>query len=124
MTSKYYRISSLPPCLKLYAGNASPGTNGAIGVVGAIDGVKGAGGGLAGNSLLPSGPYRGPKNSSVYDWKKTSPGVYTNPTTYSTPANASRANAASSNTTELLSQFTPAPLPTRNPITPSSPSGI
>ena len=74
-------MSDLAPSRKLYAGNASPRTNGAIGGVGTLGGVKGAGGEVDGNSLLPNGPYRGAKNSSVYDWKNTSPGVYTNPTT-------------------------------------------
>jgi hypothetical protein len=45
-----------------YAGDGSGGSNGSPG---GIRGVGGIIGGLGENILLPSGPYRGAKNSSV-----------------------------------------------------------
>ncbi len=64
---------------KSYAGNTSAGA------IGAVEGNGGAGGVAADSGRKHSVPQvahtRGAKNSSVYDWKKTSPGAYTNPTT-------------------------------------------
>jgi hypothetical protein len=47
-----------------YVGDGSGGSNGSPGGIRGVDGIIG---GLGGNILLPSGPYRGAKNSSVYD---------------------------------------------------------
>src|SRR5579859_2886820 len=101
--------------LACYAGNASPGSSGGIPAVGGEIGgaTSGVPAGGAGNILIRNGPYRAAKNSSENDSKNTSPGEYTNPTTYISPASASSASATKIRSTDMLSQFSPRPCPAR-----------